>query len=550
MCLAPAVGFKSSIMKVCINEREYEYVSDYPQGWKFISKDYFKFPVSIGNNSCFIKRFQKRQENISGWDLLLRLKNKNESNVPRVYDIVSVEENRRQISYVFFECVKGSTLEALIRGDMSFDLRRLTNDLLNAFESLHKYNFWFSDFCEKNIFCEERGRYLLIDTDSCQPVSEAPSNEMDVNMVYWALVYKFYRDILHIQLVPADIPGISLNHLQLIFLVLHLKLFSLGNRHEYMSDQAFNDLPVNLNETDPAFRELFIRVLESAKQSANLYQVSEIKNLIFDKIIDGPSGTENPDIIEEAVIFKGPLIIEKPHLEEPHLEEPPFIITFISGSYTIKKGNSFTLTWDVTNATHVELYKNGVLYITPGADETSAIITEPYESTDKKIVFTLHAINNAGQAESEPLVINVTDTITILEGTTLHRPVKVAFKKTRTLVVSALLLAVVFLALALLRNRTKASEISIVDFAPKNVVERNTIVISGENFPADVNDVAVLFDNKKGAIQYHSKNMISVTVPELGDHLGDGITKVVIVAQGDTVYAPKNLVVRKKQIVP
>jgi len=535
-------------MIVCINEREYEYVSDYPQGWKFISKDYFKFPVSIGNNSCFIKRFQKRQENISGWDLLIRLKNKNEANVPRVYDIVSVEENRRQISYVFFECVKGNTMEALIRGDISFDLGRLTNDLLNAFESLHKYNFWFSDFCEKNIFCEERGRYLLIDTDSCEPVSEPPSNDMDVNMVYWALVYKFYRDILHIQLVPADIPGISLNHLQLIFLVLHLKLYSLdSNRHEYMSDQAFNDLPVNLDQTDPAFRNLFIRVLESAKQSVDLYQVSEIKSLILDKIIDDPSITEKPEIIEEAVIFKAPWNIEVPQAPEV----PPVIKAFNSGSYTIKKGNSFVLTWEVENATRLELYKNGVIYITPGTVDTSAVISEPHESKDKKLLFSLRAINNAGQVKSEPLVINVTDTITILEGTTLSKPRKMTvLKSARVRIISALLLAVIFLALALLRNRTKAGAISIVDFAPKNVVERSTIVISGENFPADVHDVDVLFDNKKGAIQYHSKNMISVTVPELGNHLGDGITKVVIVAQGDTVYAPKNLMVRKKQIAP
>ncbi len=539
-------------MKVCINERDYEYVSDYPQGWKFISKDYFKFPVFIGNNSCFVKRFQKRQENISGWDLLIRLKNKNEPNVARVYDIVSVEENRRQVSYVFFECIKGSTLEALIKGDMSFDLRRLTNDLLNAFESLHKYDFWFSDFCEKNIFCEEKGRYLLIDTDSCQPVAEAPSNEMDVNMVYWALVYKFYKDILHIQLVPADIPGISLNHLQLIFLVLHLKLFSLdNNRHEYMSDQAFNALPVNLDETDPAFRTLFISVLESAKQPASLYQVSEIRNLILNKIIDAPAHTERTDVVEETVIFQAPLTIEKPSYEKPPREEPPVILTFISGSYTIKKGNSFTLSWDVTNATRVELYKNGIFYITPAVDQTSALVTEPHESTEKKIVFTLRAFNNAGQAESESLVINVTDTITILEGTTIDKPVKTALsKKTKTLVLSALLLAVIFAALALFWNHTKAGAISIVDFAPKTVDEKNTIVISGENFPADVNDVDVLFDNKKGAIQYHSKNMISVTVPELGDRIGDGITKVVIVAEGDTVYAAKDLMVRKKQIVP
>ena len=64
-------------MKVIIAEKEVEYVSDFPDGWKFISKDYFKYPVQVGSRDCFIKRFQVAQvEAIPGWDLLLKLKYK------------------------------------------------------------------------------------------------------------------------------------------------------------------------------------------------------------------------------------------------------------------------------------------------------------------------------------------------------------------------------------------------------------------------------------------------------------------------------------------
>jgi hypothetical protein len=76
-------------MKVVIREREYEYLSDFPAGWIFSNGDYFKFPVKIDANNCFIKRFEGPPENISGWKLLLNLKGRHEPNLPRIYDIIN-----------------------------------------------------------------------------------------------------------------------------------------------------------------------------------------------------------------------------------------------------------------------------------------------------------------------------------------------------------------------------------------------------------------------------------------------------------------------------
>ena len=87
-------------MIVVIRETEYEYKSDHPSGWKR-SKGDFKFPVTIGNNKCFIKRFNKDTKTISGWQLLESLADKrdgnppvpkHESNLPRIHDIVNIEE--------------------------------------------------------------------------------------------------------------------------------------------------------------------------------------------------------------------------------------------------------------------------------------------------------------------------------------------------------------------------------------------------------------------------------------------------------------------------
>src|SRR2546421_8292295 len=99
-------------MKVIIREREYDYASDHPQGWLFGRGDYFKFPVKIGGNTCFIKRFEIAiPENISGWQLMLDLKGKHEQNLARIYDIVSTKENNKNIYYVFYEFIDGETLD-------------------------------------------------------------------------------------------------------------------------------------------------------------------------------------------------------------------------------------------------------------------------------------------------------------------------------------------------------------------------------------------------------------------------------------------------------
>src|ERR1700712_4733896 len=102
-------------MRIIIKETEYEYESDYPSGWLSSSVDSFKFPVNIGHHSCFIKRLEKKSPaSISGWDLLVKLENKNEPNLAKIYDIKSVEEKGKRVYYVFYECIIGKTLDVLI----------------------------------------------------------------------------------------------------------------------------------------------------------------------------------------------------------------------------------------------------------------------------------------------------------------------------------------------------------------------------------------------------------------------------------------------------
>ncbi|QMU29334.1 hypothetical protein [Adhaeribacter radiodurans] len=150
-------------MKVVIKEKEHEYISDYPQGWLFASGDPFKFPVSIGKYTCFVKRFEKKgPADISGWDLMLQVKDKFEPDLPRIYDVVETEENGRPIYYVFYEYLTGETLEAAVNRNANLNLPRLTDDLFKGLNALHNKHFWFMDFCEKNIFANPAAVFYLL----------------------------------------------------------------------------------------------------------------------------------------------------------------------------------------------------------------------------------------------------------------------------------------------------------------------------------------------------------------------------------------------------
>jgi len=150
-------------MEVTIKERTHKYVSDYPHGWNRFSNDYFKCPVEIGNYKCFVKRFEKKNPvKVSGWNLLLDLKGKYEANLPRVNDIVSIQEDNKYVHYLFYEYLEGETLDKLISKGFKIDLRILCNDLFSALQSLYNRDYWFADFCEKNIFCEKKGKFFSL----------------------------------------------------------------------------------------------------------------------------------------------------------------------------------------------------------------------------------------------------------------------------------------------------------------------------------------------------------------------------------------------------
>ncbi|MEO6000353.1 MAG: hypothetical protein ABIN89_26185 [Chitinophagaceae bacterium] len=557
-------------MKVVINEREYEYVSDYPKGWMFNSRHYFKCPVMVGKSNCFIKRFEiKGPQHISGWELLMKLKFRNESNLPRTYDIVHVEENRKQVYYLFHEYIQGATLEALIRDNRHVNINTLTQGLFSALASVHKNDFWFADLCEKNIFADKREKYFLIDLDSCQPASTSPSNDMDVNMVYWALVYKFYKEIIGVEgLKISDISGIALNLLQSIFLILQLKLFSLSDSQEYMSDQAFEELPQVLDRFDPGFRTLFIQVL---KKGLNIQSspttADEIKQLIVEKICtirQWPPEVETVsqppiDLSEQASTEPAPEPPGQPvETDEPDENSMPGeternlrIVYFVTNKEVVERGKVFTLSWQLENADVLRLYRNGKLFSQPGNSQTRASISEPLEETQDEVHYELNASNLQGTSESSIVTIKLKDdaqkpTIIVQDLQGLKHPHLRGF-----LIAAVAVLTVIILSWLLLKSDSHKTNIEITGFYPKAASEKSFIVILGKNIPLNSGDMQVYFNEHPGTILNTSPTLISVTVPqmpELADSHSDSLrASILIIIKKDTIRLPLKLTVRKKE---
>lgn len=370
-------------MEILINNEKIAWESDYPVDWKFSAGDPFKFPVIINGQACFIKRFEtKTPEEISGWQLLQQLKGITEPNLPRVFDIKEVTEKEDDISYVFYEYIEGATLEKVLYEPAAVNLRRLVSDIFHALEAIHRHGYWFADFCEKNIFCEKSGRYLLVDLDSTQPWSAPPSNEMYGSKDYWIPVYKFYKEVLNQpDIVLSDISGTGLDYLQAVFLILHVKLFKESGRKVYRSDEDYNGLPAYLNTLDPEFRNLFLQLQQHRSPVLSPEQVTYIKSLIENRIINynmsfttGSSG--------DAVIHE-----------------------FKSSKNMVKEGEPFTISWKA-EGDKFDLYRNGALLKTFSSGQQTIERTEFLDST-ADASYELAAYKNGVQVKSKPVVIRL-----------------------------------------------------------------------------------------------------------------------------------------------
>ncbi|MEP7144504.1 MAG: IPT/TIG domain-containing protein [Ferruginibacter sp.] len=391
-------------MIIKIKEKEYEYISEHPGGWNFAPGGHFRFPVEIGPHSCFVKRFERKSmEGISGWQLLLNLKGKNEPNLPALYDIVLEKEDGKDIYYVFFEYLQGDTLDKLIDTRAPIYLEKLVEDLFRAFQSIHIKNYWVTDFSEKNIFCEKSGRFLLVDLQYTHSTSQLPNADMIGDNYYWKLIFNFYREILRQRnLKPDDINGSSINYLQAAFLILRLKCFYHENE-EYNSEDLFRKLPATLNESAPLFKDIYTNIFRNSELAILSRDVGQIKSLILETLQNGPPpASENDEIIIEkrsAVSETRQPVIQ--HFAISNYESND------NGTYFVGNGESFDLNWEVQNASGIELFRNGVLYRTLNNSQKNIALKESSSGIEHGIIYKLTASGSTGESVSETLRIYI-----------------------------------------------------------------------------------------------------------------------------------------------
>ncbi len=396
-------------MQVRIGAKEYEYFSDYPNGWSNLAGDAYKFPVAIGPHNCFVKRFERKtMDELSGWQLLVTLKGKSEANLPGIHDTVPDNEEGRNIYYVIFEYIEGNSLERLVKENVQVDLVKLTRGLFKALGSLNRKNYWITGFCEENIYCEKDGRFLLVDLHKTAPTSKLPTKNIIGNNQLWNLVFNFYRETgLETNLHPNNINGLSLNCLQAVFLIWKLSL-CYKEKVNYDSEELFKQLPSSLNESSSKFKEIFTNVLRNDELAIQPFDIEEIKKSILE-ILPKEYSLSNE---------KEPLIIAtKP---SPFESKPPEILHIsisnkpeeYGGIYKVAAGEPFELEWEVLNHATLELYRNGALYSNAPNTQKSIVLKEFFDGRISVTEYKLVATNEYGKSASAVLRVMIKDLVT------------------------------------------------------------------------------------------------------------------------------------------
>ncbi len=339
-------------MNVNINGIRREYNSDFDpinidnsikRNWKVSAGPYFKFPIVIGDVSCFVKRFQGEASQISGYSLLQAIKNLSLQGLPKIYDIVETKENGKKVIYLFTEFIPGNTLDELQRKGFNFIPSKLVGDLFSSLSSIQKYGYWFPDFDPKNLLLSEKGNYYLIDLDSSYPLKTLPQKSIFGSKDYWGPIYAYYKE--YEKFKPNEVTAIRgdvLNSLNLLYLISLYSSFIYGPAEDLT---AFSIVHLNkyLTKLHPSFRS----VLKSCFQ----------KQPGTDKFIQRPLSLSILNNLVNHFLFKD----DNLHYLSSNPINPEITYFRINGSATdnfyFTAGQQIELEWMTKNATEIKILK-------------------------------------------------------------------------------------------------------------------------------------------------------------------------------------------------
>lgn len=225
-------------MKVLINSQNYTFTPGYnphkpsDNGWMKQNQDAFKM-CRFGEYQVFVKRFEKETQNIPGYQFLNKTKGRRLKSLPMTYDLVTVNENGKNVTYLFQEVLQGNTLEEVMHeSTFSFNALQFARNLYDALQSITNEGFWYTDFVEKNIFVANNGHCYLIDLDSVVLLSVLPNEDSplisQVNKNYKIAVSTYwYRDTFHYPFtyIKNNLKGDTINYLELFVFIAQVKYY-------------------------------------------------------------------------------------------------------------------------------------------------------------------------------------------------------------------------------------------------------------------------------------------------------------------------------------
>ncbi|WP_207510977.1 hypothetical protein [Longitalea luteola] len=438
-------------MQVMINGRLVDYISDFDpvdiqsnvtRNWRVSAGDYFKFPVRIADANCFVKRFDRKDTDISGYKLLLRLKGKRLSGLPFIHDLVRVREGNKEILYLFTEYLPGNTLEDLQRKGFRFLPQKLSSDLYAALHSIHQQGFWFPDFDPKNLYRANTGDFYLIDLDSTYSLDELPKAKMFGSKDYWAPVYNFYRQVMGFTSEEIkQLKGDAFNTLHLLYFICLYSYFLYDdgidlttttiekiNDHYYKKYKLFGSTlrycfcknpntgqlqqkPLTLDILNsfvnnclfPEQKEVFLSkhgasqkpvVQFGVKGGKTVYQPGEMYQLIWNAVyvdivnLDGEpqSFSGNRSFVSSATKVHKLTIGFKQNGALKYIDhsvtikvEPRPQLTLTAHSTKVRANRPATLTWEVKNGKNIDLLLNGQIHKSNCAGKDALQITLPFD---------------------------------------------------------------------------------------------------------------------------------------------------------------------------
>lgn len=258
--------------KVNIYGVDYEFDFRKIENWKTQSGDPFAFPINIGNQNCFVKKFKKHPPKSRA---LLNLLNGEEvRGISPVYAFKEGKEYDLPVYYLVQKLSKGVVMDVEFKRAESrkVDVEGFATHIYWGLQEIHQHNYWHCDLCFKNVLVNvDSNDFTLIDLDSCLSENEGPDKNRIVNQDFYVALLSYFNNMgYHIEL--KELSGKKYNLLQLAMAVAHVSYLNIENIN--CSVVSINGTAKNLYQlSDERVFEIFVKGLNNA------LDLSDLKNL-------------------------------------------------------------------------------------------------------------------------------------------------------------------------------------------------------------------------------------------------------------------------------